>query len=162
MNTTTYNGHLLAADLSDASHSQGETPNRLTNSTMDATDRHPVISQLESLARDWTALPPDVALAVGVLRQATRDLHTFRSAERGIERQIYCDAFAWICDEDYSWPYSFVNVCATLQVPSATMRAEIITDAPLAWSASWRRAAGRRVRSLCAAFGDSFRPARAV
>lgn len=154
--------HPVFAKLNKSNRALEEAPSQLAHPIVDETDQLPIIFQLNSLASEPATLPPDVALAVGVLRQAARDLHTFHSAERGIERELYLDAYQWIRDENYSWPYSFVNVCAVLQVAPAAMREEMLADAPLGWYAYWRKTIGRRVRSLRALFAHSFRPAQAA
>src|SRR6266446_9619614 len=59
---------------------------------------------------------PEKGLAAGVLKQAARDLRRFRSATRGVKRELYLDAYSWITGNDFSWPYSFVNVCELLDV----------------------------------------------
>lgn len=136
--------------------SQQHPANRLAHPVVGELD-HAIDSQLGAFGSDPTALAPDEALALGVIRQAARDLHTFHSAQHGIERELYLDAYRWIVDEDYSWPYSFVNVCALLGVPPDAMRAELLADAALGWCAYWKRIIGCRAKLLRVSLGAAFR-----
>src|SRR5450432_764865 len=63
---------------------------------------------------DLATVRPDEALAIGVLGQAAHDLRRFHTAINGMERELYLDAYSWILATDFSWPYSFVNVCKLL------------------------------------------------
>ena len=36
------------------------------------------------------------ALATGILKQAAHDLRRFHTATKGVERELYLDAFSWI------------------------------------------------------------------
>src|SRR4029453_14973238 len=47
------------------------------------------------------------------------------------KRELYFDAFTWITANDFSWPYSFVNVCKLLDVSPEVVRTEIFADASL-------------------------------
>src|SRR5437764_12702233 len=60
------------------------------------------------------ALSPEKAMAGSVLRQAAYDLRRFRGATSGVERQLYLDAYDWVTADDFSWPYSFGNICQSL------------------------------------------------
>jgi hypothetical protein len=99
---------------------------------------------------------PEKDLALGVLKQAARDLRRFRSATRGIRRELYLDAYDWITADDFSWPYSFVNVCKLLDVSPEVVRSEIFADASLSWFDYWTGRAGRVSASLRASFGRIF------
>jgi hypothetical protein len=85
------------------------------------------------------AATPEKDLALGVLRQAARDLRRFRSATRGVRRELYLDAYTWITANDFSWPYSFVNVCKLLGVCPEVVRTEIVADASLSWFDYWTK-----------------------
>ena len=95
---------------------------------------------------------PEKGLAVGVLKQAAHDLRRFRSATRGLKRELYLDAHSWIIANDFSWPYSFVNVCELLHVSPDIIRAEILADASLGWLDYWSARAGRLSRKVRASF----------
>src|SRR5436853_4274502 len=85
----------------------------------------------------------DKGLAAGVLKQAARDLRRFRGATRGTKRELYLDAYSWITAYDFSWPYSFMNVCKLLGVCPENARADIMADASLGRLDYWTQRAGR-------------------
>jgi hypothetical protein len=95
---------------------------------------------------------PEKELALGVLKQAARDLRRFRSATRGVRRELYLDAYDWITANDFSWPYSFVNVCKLLDVCSEGVRAEVFADASLNWFDYWTKWAGQVSERLQSSF----------
>jgi hypothetical protein len=87
-------------------------------------------------------------LAAGVLKQAAHDLRRFRGATKGFRRELYLDAYSWITANDFSWPYSFVNVCKLLDVSPDVVRAEVLADASLGWLDYWTQRAGRVSRKV--------------
>jgi hypothetical protein len=91
---------------------------------------------------------PEKELALGVLEQAARDLRRFRSATRGVRRELYVDAHDWVTANDFSWPYSFVNVCKLLDLSPDVVRAEVLADASLGWLDFWTQRAGRVSRKV--------------
>jgi hypothetical protein len=95
---------------------------------------------------------PEKHLAAGVLKQAAHDLRRFRSATTGVKRELYLDAYTWITANDFSWPYSFVNVCKLLDVSPEVVRTEIFADASLSLLDYWTRRAGRVSGKLRASF----------
>ena len=108
--------------------------------------------QLSTLSIASPGAAPDEALAIGVLSQAAHDLRRFHSATNGIERELYLDAYGWITANDFSWPYSFVNICQSLSTSPEMMRAELLADASLGWFGHWIRL-GERLSHL---IRDSF------
>src|SRR5438132_279923 len=76
---------------------------------------------------------PEKGLAAGVLKQAAHDLRRFRGATKGFRRELYLDAYSWITANDFSWPYSFVNVCKLLDLSPDVVRAEVLADVSLGW-----------------------------
>jgi hypothetical protein len=102
------------------------------------------------------AAAPDKSLAAGVLKQTARDLRRFRSATKGLKQELYLDAYSWIMVDDFSWPYSFVNVCGLLDVCPEVIRAELLADASLGWLDYWTGRAGRLYRRLQSAFVHVF------
>ena len=99
--------------------------------------------------------PPPAAekgLAVGVLKQAAYDLRRFRDATKGADRELYLDAQSWITAHDFSWPYSFMNVCKLLDLCPEVVREELLADASLGPFHYWIRRANRFSRK----FGTSF------
>jgi len=95
---------------------------------------------------------PEKGLAAGVLKQAARDLRRFRAATKGVKRELYLDAYSWITAYDFSWPYSFVNVCGLLHLCPEVVRAELLADASLGSLDYWTRRAGRLSHRLRSSF----------
>jgi hypothetical protein len=93
---------------------------------------------------------PEKGLAVGVLKQAAYDLRRFRTATKGADRELYLDAHTWITAHDFSWPYSFMNVCKLLDLCPEVVRADLLADAALGPFHYWIRRAGRLSRKLSA------------
>jgi hypothetical protein len=91
-------------------------------------------------------------LAIGVLSQAVNDLRKFHSATNGAERELYLDAYSWIMADDFSWPYSFLNVCKSLHVCPEVIRAELLANVSLGWFGYWIRLRERLVRLLPSSF----------
>ena len=105
---------------------------------------------------DAPAVAPEKALATGVLKQAAHDLRRFNAATTGVERELYLDAYSWITANDFSWPYSFLNVCKLLHVCPEVVRTEVLADASLGWFGYWIRRGGRVSRALRASFVHAF------
>ena len=99
-------------------------------------------------------------LAAGVLKQAAHDLRRFRSATTAVKRELYLDAYSWITANDFSWPYSFVNVCKLLDVCPEVIRTELLADASLSWFDYWTQRGGRLSRRLQASFVRVFADSR--
>jgi len=95
---------------------------------------------------------PEKGLALGVLKQAAHDLRRFSGAARGVKRELYLDAYDWITANDFSWQYSFVNVCKVLNVCPEVVRTELFADASLSWFDYWTKRAGSVSAKLRASF----------
>ena len=95
---------------------------------------------------------PEKELALGVLKQAAHDLRRFRSATKGVRRELYVDAHDWVTANDFSWPYSFVNVCKMLNVCPEVVRTELFADASLSWFDYWAKRAGQASQKLQSSF----------
>ena len=91
---------------------------------------------------------PEKGLAAGVLKQAAHDLRRFRGATKGFKWGLYLDAYSWITANDFSWPYSFVNVCKLLDLSPDVVRAEVLADASLGCLDYWTQRAGRVSRKV--------------
>jgi hypothetical protein len=98
------------------------------------------------------AATPEKGLAAGVLKQTAHDLRRFQAATTGVKRELYLDAYSWITDNDFSWPYSFVNVCKLLDVCPEVVRTQLLADASLSWFDYWTRRVGRLSRRMRASF----------
>ena len=103
---------------------------------------------------------PEKGLAAGVLKQAASDLRRFHSATKGAKRELYIDAYTWISANDFSWPYSFMNVCKLLDVCPEVTRAELLADASLGRLEYWIRRGGRLSRRLRASLVHVFASGR--
>jgi hypothetical protein len=95
---------------------------------------------------------PEKRMAAGVLKQAAYDLRRYQGATTGVRRELYLDAYRWITANDFSWPYSFMNVCKLLDVCPDVVRTEVFANASLGWFGYSIRRVGRLSRSLRASF----------
>jgi len=103
---------------------------------------------------------PEKDLAAGVLKQAAHDLRRFRAASSGTKRELYLDAYTWITANDFSWPYSFMNVCKLLELCPDVVRTELLANASLGLVDYWTQRAGRVSRKLRASFAHAFASCR--
>ena len=87
-------------------------------------------------------------LAAGILKQAGLDLRRFHGARSAIEREFYLDAYRWVTSDDCSWPFSFLNVCQTLNLAAGTVREEVLGDLSLGAVGYWTRRCGRAARKF--------------
>jgi hypothetical protein len=85
-------------------------------------------------------------LAAGVLKQAAQDLRRFHGATSRVERELYFDAHCWVMSDDYSWPFSFPNVCHILNRHLEELREELIGDLAFGPFGRWTRRCSRAVR----------------
>ena len=85
-------------------------------------------------------------LAAGILKQAVLDLRRFHGPTSAVEREFYLDAYRWVTSDDYSWPFSFLNVCQTLNLAPETVREEVLGDLSLGAFGYWSRRCGRAAR----------------
>ena len=99
---------------------------------------------------------PEVALAKGVLVQARQDLRRFRTAQDGIGREMYRDAYSWVASNDFWWPYSFPNVCEVLGLSAETLRRELLADTQPGWYSHSRRIAQRISTSVRGSLANVF------
>ena len=87
-------------------------------------------------------------LAAGILKQAVLDLRRFHGASSAVEREFYLDAHRWVTSDDCSWPFSFLNVCQTLNLAPETVREEVLGDLSLGAFGYWTRRCGRAARKF--------------
>jgi hypothetical protein len=85
-------------------------------------------------------------LADGILKQAALDLRRFHGATSAVEREFYLDAYRWVMSDDCSWPFSFLNVCQSLNLAPETVREEVLGDLSLGALGYWSRRCGRAAR----------------
>jgi hypothetical protein len=87
-------------------------------------------------------------LAAGVLKQAAQDLRRFHDATSKVEREIYYNAYSWVMSEDYSWPFSFPNVCRLLNREPEELRQELVGDLTFGPFGQWARRGSRTIRQF--------------
>ena len=95
-------------------------------------------------------------LASGILKQAALDLRRFHGATSAVEREFYLDAYRWVTSDDCSWPFSFLNVCQTLNLAPGTVRGDVLGDLSLGTFGYWTRRCGRAARKFKTVLGNSF------
>ena len=101
-------------------------------------------------------------LAAGILEQATLDLRRFHGATSAVEREFYLDAHRWVTSDDYSWPFSFSNVCQTLNLAPGTVRGDVLGDLSLGTFGYWTRRCGRAGRKFQMFLNNTFTNERAA
>jgi hypothetical protein len=87
-------------------------------------------------------------LAAGILKQAALDLRRFHGATSAVEREFYLDAHRWVTSDDCSWPFSFLNVCQTLNLAPETVREDLLGDLSLGVFGYWARRCRRATRKF--------------
>ena len=99
-------------------------------------------------AEDYQSATSQRDLAAGILKQAKQDLRRFRNPTSRVERELYFDAYHWFRSNDYTWPFSFLNVCQLLNLAPESLRQELLTDASLGLFSYMARRGGRAARSF--------------
>jgi hypothetical protein len=87
-------------------------------------------------------------LASGILKLVAQDLRRFHGATTAVERELYQDAYRWVISDDYSWPFSFLNVCRLLTLTPENLRQELLDDASFGLFGYLSRRCARAARSL--------------
>jgi len=95
-------------------------------------------------------------LAAGILKQAAVDLRRFHGATSAVEREFYLDAHRWVMSDDCNWPFSFLNVCQTLDLAPETVREEVLTDLSLGAFGYWIRRCRRAARKFQMFLNNAF------
>jgi hypothetical protein len=95
-------------------------------------------------------------LAAEILKQAAVDLRRFHGATSAVEREFYLDAHRWVTSDDCSWPFSFLNVCQTLNLSPGTVREEVLGDLSLGVFGYWTRRCGRAARKFQIFLSNTF------
>jgi len=95
-------------------------------------------------------------LAAGILKQAAVDLLRFHGASSAVEREFYLDAHRWVTSDDCYWPFSFLNVCQTLNLTPGTVREEVLGDLSLGAVGYWTRRCGRAARKFQMFLNNTF------
>jgi hypothetical protein len=157
LSKTGFSGPFVLFPSSPEAENGGKQPtSRISREAMDAflnAKSHNARSAHFSVpAPEAPAAMPEKGLALGVLKQAAHDLRRFSGATRGVRRELYVDAYDWISANDFSWQYSFVNVCKVLNVCPEVVRSELFADASLSWFDYWTKRAGSVSARLRASF----------
>jgi hypothetical protein len=95
-------------------------------------------------------------LSAGVLKQAAQDLRRFHGATSKIERALYFDAYRWLTVNEYSSPFSFLNVCQLLNLAPDDIRHELVGDSSLGALSYRARRCGRAAGRLWSSFSHFF------
>src|SRR6266404_5236058 len=107
-------------------------------------------------AKDYQSPTTQKDLASGVLKQATQDLRRLRNPTSGVERELYFDAHHWFRSNDYTWPFSFPNVCQLLELDPEAVREELSGERSLGTFGYWSRRCGRAARRFQTFLGHVF------
>src|SRR6266852_1248989 len=107
-------------------------------------------------AEGYTSETSQRELAAGVLKQAAHDLRRFHGATSAIERELYLDAYRWVISDDWSWPFSFLNVCQLLNLAPDVVRLELSADASAGFFTYWGQRCARATRSLQSFLSHAF------
>jgi hypothetical protein len=81
------------------------------------------------------AATPASRLALAILEDALRIYGKRDCVLRRKQRRLLAETEAWLCSDDVSWPFSFVNVCHVLDIDPAWLRERLLRSAPPAWPA---------------------------
>jgi hypothetical protein len=142
-----------ASDLETrAQQATARIPREAMDAFLDATSGNAYNGHFFVPPPERATAKPEKELALGVLKQTAHDLRRFRSATRGVRRELYVDAHDWVTANDFSWPYSFVNICKTLNVCPEVVRTELLADASLSWFDYWAKRAGQVSQRLQSSF----------
>ncbi len=95
-------------------------------------------------------------LAAGVLKQAAQDLRRCHGATSKIERALYFDAYRWLTVNEYSSPFSFLNVCQLLNLAPDNVRQDMVGDSSLGARRFWTRRCLRATSQLRTSFSHFF------
>jgi hypothetical protein len=123
---------------------------------LEAETRKPEAAQVSAPRAEPIPPTAEKGLAAGVLKQAAYDLRRFRDATKSANRELYLDAHSWITAYDFSWPYSFMNVCKLLDLCPEIVREDLLADASLGSLHYWIRRANRFSRKLGTSFARVF------
>ena len=95
-------------------------------------------------------------MAASILKQAKDDLRRFSGGTSEVERELYLDAYRWIISDDWTWPFSFVNVCELMGMTPTQLRQELIGDESLGLFRYQMRRFGRIVSRVQTSFTKLF------
>lgn len=128
----------------------------MTQQTMKASEADFSEGSQCELAVDGLKQAAQRELAAGVLKQAAQDLRRFHGATSKIERALYVDAYRWLTLNEYSSPFSFLNVCQLLNLGPDNVRYDLVGDSSLGALSYWARRCGRAAGRLWTSFSHLF------
>jgi len=70
-------------------------------------------------------IQPERQLMAAVLVDAVATWRRYRRAREGPARARFDEVVGWLEDSSTSWPYSFVRICAELELDPARVRARL-------------------------------------
>jgi hypothetical protein len=68
------------------------------------------------------SLQPEKRLMLAVLEDAVGTFQKYASAPGRRARRLFAEAEEWFDSDDTAWPYSFVNICQSLNLEHAYVR----------------------------------------
>jgi hypothetical protein len=95
-------------------------------------------------------------LAADVLKQAEHDLRRFYGATSNFERELCFDTYRWLTVDEWSSPFSFLNVCQSLNLAPENVRQELIGDSVLGALNYWTQRCTRAARGVRASVTQLF------
>ena len=101
-------------------------------------------------------------LSAGVLKQAEQDLRRFHDGASAIEREFYLDAYRWVMSDDYTWPFSFLTVCESLNLVAEDVRQDLTGHVSLGTFSRWLPHCARAVQRFQMLLSSASRTARRV
>jgi hypothetical protein len=95
-------------------------------------------------------------LAADVLKQAAHDLQRVHDGTSKMERELYLDAYRWLTADECSSPFSFLNVCQSLDLAPDDIRQELIGDSSSGTVNYWTQRCTRAARGVRASVTHLF------
>jgi hypothetical protein len=73
-----------------------------------------------------SAPPGEKQIRYRMLRDAVKEFrrYAFATSKRG--RKTFAEVYSWVITNDYTWPYSFVNLCEVFSINPEAARAALI------------------------------------
>ena len=98
-----------------------------TDGTFDSLAPEPALpTQFQDIWSRSHVTGPEPRLALAVLQLAVVDLLKHASAPGAEGRRLYRKARAWISSTDRAWPYSFLNLCESIQIDPIRLRDQVL------------------------------------
>jgi hypothetical protein len=85
-------------------------------------------------------LDPERALMLAILEDGVACYKEYAFSNPGPKRALFSEAEAWICSDDYQWPFSFVNLCEVFGISPQYVRQGLLR---------WKSIKNNGVQGLC-------------